>query len=105
MANPFVHVELQTQDPEKAKKFYGSLFDWKLEEAPAMPGYTMLKAGEGPGGGIMKSPVAGGPSRWVTYVQVTDVERSTSKARELGGTVLIPKTEIPGMGSYSIIAD
>jgi predicted enzyme related to lactoylglutathione lyase len=26
MANPFVHVELHTQDPQAAKKFYGELF-------------------------------------------------------------------------------
>ena len=29
MPNPFVHVELHTQDPEKAKKFYKELFDWQ----------------------------------------------------------------------------
>jgi predicted enzyme related to lactoylglutathione lyase len=27
MANPFVHVELNTTDPAKAKAFYGKLFD------------------------------------------------------------------------------
>jgi predicted enzyme related to lactoylglutathione lyase len=30
MANPFVHVELNTTDVGKAKTFYGKLFDWKL---------------------------------------------------------------------------
>ena len=39
MANPFVHVELNTTDPAKAKTFYGQLFDWKMEDmyAPASP--------------------------------------------------------------------
>jgi predicted enzyme related to lactoylglutathione lyase len=41
MANPFVHIELHTQDPEKAKKFYSELFDWTLEEYPDM-NYTPL---------------------------------------------------------------
>jgi len=27
MTNPFVHVELATTDVDKAKSFYGSLFD------------------------------------------------------------------------------
>jgi predicted enzyme related to lactoylglutathione lyase len=31
MANPFVHVELNTTDVDKAKAFYRGLFDWKLE--------------------------------------------------------------------------
>ena len=29
MANPFVHVELNTTDVDKARKFYGRLFDCK----------------------------------------------------------------------------
>ena len=28
MANPFVHVELNTTDVSKAKAFYGNLFNW-----------------------------------------------------------------------------
>jgi len=30
MANPFVHIELQTRDLAKSKDFYSRLFDWKL---------------------------------------------------------------------------
>jgi hypothetical protein len=50
MANPFVHVEPQTQDPGRAKKFYGELFDWKIEDLPDLA-YTHIKVGEGTGGG------------------------------------------------------
>ena len=54
MANPFVHVELNTTDLDKAKSFYTGLFDWQLEEMP-MPGgtYTLIKVGSGTGGGMM----------------------------------------------------
>jgi uncharacterized protein len=34
MANPFVHIELQTRDLATAKDFYSRLFDWKLEDIP-----------------------------------------------------------------------
>ena len=41
MSNPFVHVELMSTDVDKAKSFYGGLFDWKLEEAaPQALGWT-----------------------------------------------------------------
>ena len=30
MTNAFVHSELNTTDVDKAKGFYGKLFDWKL---------------------------------------------------------------------------
>ena len=41
-----MHVELHTQDPERAKKFYKDLFDWKFEDVPEMD-YTIINVGEG----------------------------------------------------------
>ena len=32
MANPFVHLELNTPDLAKAKEFYGTLFGWKFDD-------------------------------------------------------------------------
>ena len=63
MANAFVHIELNTTDPGKAKAFYGKLFDWQLTDMP-MDGktYTLIKVGEGTGGGIMQHPMSGQPS-------------------------------------------
>jgi len=104
MANPFVHVELQTSDVEKAKDFYGMLFDWKLEEVPGMD-YTLIKVGEGTGGGMMKNPVPGAPSRWLAYVLVDDVATATEKAKSLGASVCKEVTEIPDIGRFSVIAD
>src|SRR6266705_850466 len=34
VANPFIHIELNTPDPEKAKTFYSKLFQWQLEDVP-----------------------------------------------------------------------
>ena len=48
MANPFVHVELNTTDLNKAKAFYGNLFDWKLDDLPiGSDTYTMIRVGQG----------------------------------------------------------
>ncbi len=106
MANPFVHVELNTTDAAKAKQFYGKLFDWKLEDMP-MPGgaYTMVNVGEGTGGGLMQHPMPGMPSFWLSYVLVDDVDAATRKVAALGGTVMKDKTEVPGMGWFAIIVD
>jgi uncharacterized protein len=104
MANPFVHVELHTQDPESAKKFYRELFDWKLEDVPDMD-YTLINVGEGMGGGMMKSPMPDALPQWVPYVLVDNVEASTKKAKSLGATVLADVTEIPGMGWFSMLVD
>jgi uncharacterized protein len=104
MANPFVHVELHTQDPEGAKKFYKELFDWKLEDIPDMS-YTVIKVGEGTGGGIMKSPMPDALPQWVPYVLVDNVTASVEKAKSLGATILEDVTEIPDIGWYSMFLD
>jgi predicted enzyme related to lactoylglutathione lyase len=107
MASPFVHLELTTNDVSKAKEFYAGLFDWKLEDTTMADGdkYTMIRPGEGPGGGMMKNPMPGAASAWLPYVQVADVASSTRKAKDLGGTIYKDKTDIPGMGAFSIVAD
>jgi predicted enzyme related to lactoylglutathione lyase len=106
MANPFVHVELVTNEVAKAKTFYGKLFDWKMEDIPMESGaYTMIAVGEGTGGGILKSPMPNAPSAWLAYVQVADLDAATKKAKALGGTVMKDVTEVMGMGWLAIIVD
>jgi uncharacterized protein len=106
MANPFVHVELSTTDINKAKTFYEKLFDWKLEDAPlGEDSYTMIKVGEGTGGGMMKQMVPGAPSAWLAYVNVDDIDAATKKAKSLGATVVRDVTEVMEAGWLSIIVD
>lgn len=106
MPNSFVHVELNTTDLDKAKDFYGKLFDWTLEDV-SMPGdsYTMIKVGKGTGGGMMKHPMPGAPSIWLAYVEVDDIEAATKKATSLGATIIKDVMEVPGAGWLSIIMD
>ena len=108
MANPFVHVELNTADPEKAKAFYSNLFQWQLSNVPnaAVPTgtYTTIEVREGTGGGIMKQ-VAGGPSGWLAYVEVDDIRAATKKAESLGAEIMKDVTEEVGMGWLSFIRD
>src|SRR5258708_15772357 len=107
MGNPFVHVELMSNDVGQAKTFYSKLFDWQLDDMP-MGGdmtYTMIKVGEGTGGGMMKNPIPGAPSAWMAYVLVDDVRAATAKAKSLGAQVMKDVTEVMGAGTFSIITD
>jgi len=108
MPNPFVHVELATGDIPAAKKFYRSLFDWKLKDTRMGPGmtYTMLDAGKGGvGGGMMKKAVPDAPTQWLSYVAVEDVAKTVAKARKLGATVIVESQEVMGMGTLAIFVD
>ena len=57
MGNPFVHVELNTQDPDRARSFHGQLFDWKLEDVPMGPGgrFSIIADPTGAALGLWKS--------------------------------------------------
>jgi hypothetical protein len=106
MGNPFVHVELMATDVGKAKSFYGELFDWKLEDMNMGDmTYTIIKVGEGTGGGLMKNPIPNSPSMWLAYVDVNDLKVATSKAKALGAKVMKDNVEVKDMGAFSIITD
>jgi uncharacterized protein len=106
MANPFIHLELNTIDLDRAKTFYGKLFDWKMQDIPMPQGsYTMIDVGEGTGGGMMKQLMPGAPSAWLPYVLVGDIQAATQKAKLLGAIVMKDVTEVMNMGWLSIITD
>jgi predicted enzyme related to lactoylglutathione lyase len=108
-ARSIVYVELSARDPEGTARFYSRLFGWEFERDPEQD-YWMFRAGEGPGGGLSK--VSGTdndlnikPGDVVVYVDSEDIASDLRNAEELGGKVLVPKTEIPGMGWFAVFAD
>src|ERR1700730_12395898 len=107
MANPFVHVELNTTDVKAAKSFYGALFGWKLDDMPMGGGhvYTMIGVGEGTGGGMLTHPVPGAPSAWLAYVGFSPIHSAPKKARRPGAPLMREPMEVMGAGWLSIIVD
>jgi hypothetical protein len=103
MGNPFVHIELNTTDVAKAKKFYKTLFDWKL--GPMGPGYTGIDVGRGTGGGMQKKPMPDAPTQWLPYIEVDDVLETVAKAKRLGAKIYVPFMEIGEMGAIGIFSD
>jgi predicted enzyme related to lactoylglutathione lyase len=104
MPNPFAHVELNTDDVKKAKKFYQAVFAWKLTDMPNM-GYTMIDVGGGAGGGMQKKPMAEAPTAWLPYVQVEDVKATMAKAIKAGATPALEYQDIGDMGAIGIFID
>lgn len=104
MTTNFGHIELVTQDIDKAKDFYQKLFGWKVRDLPDMP-YSLFNENLSPTGGMMKSPQSEGESFWIPYLITDDISGLTEKARSLGATV---HREVMVAGQYgwlSIIND
>ena len=53
---------------------------------------------------MMKMHWEGNPS-WLGYVSVASVDESITKAIELGATVCVEPSDIPGIGRFAVFAD
>ena len=105
-----VHIEFWNSDPEAAAKFYSELFGWEIERSP-MPGEAGGEYIQGLTGGVadVAYPQADGefsnPGDVLVYVHSDDIEASLAKVESLGGTVVVPNSEIPGVGWFGIFTD
>ena len=92
--------ELATTDPDAALAFYGELFGWEKtgdHDMGPMGVYRMYGRNGKTLGGIFKKPAEmPGPSAWLYYARVADVNASIEAARRQGGQVLNGPMEVPG---------
>jgi predicted enzyme related to lactoylglutathione lyase len=104
MGNPVVHFEIRSQDPDASRSFYTELFGWNY--APGgIDGYTYVDSGVPEGtipGGI--SPTQGGASMVTVFVGVADVAAALDQAAKLGGRIVQPTTNVPGV-TFGLFAD
>lgn len=105
MANPFVHLELNTPDLAKAKAFYTGMFGWQFKDMDMGPGgiYSTFQSDSGPGGGAFTMP--NGSPGWMGYVGVKDIREATEKARSMGAQVFVDSQEIPNVGWMTVMND
>src|SRR4051812_43791339 len=93
----FVWHDLNTKDLEGSKRFYGEIFNWKLEGAP----YVHISAGTQMIGGMRQMDAnEHQPTSWLAYVGVDDVAASVTKITEAGGKVYMPTTSMPNVGTF-----
>jgi predicted enzyme related to lactoylglutathione lyase len=116
--NPVSHFEIYADEPESLAKFYGSLFDWKMEKVEAGAGtdYRTVHTIDtddkgrptgqtgGINGGIVKRP-AGFAGSTVNYVSVDSVDGALERAQKLGAKVSRGRTAVPNMGWFAILSD
>jgi len=101
-----IWFEIPADNPERARKFYGGLFGWKIEPFPGMEAYWHIDTGGGddtPDGGLMTRQH---PQQPITnYINVASVTRSAARVVKLGGKICKPKTAVPKMGYFAVCRD
>ena len=110
-----VHFEIPVDDVERAKSFYGSVFDWDLNTMQMDAGeYTiatttpvddsMMPTDPGAINGGLMQRSDHTPSPVIT-IEVDDIEQSLKEVEAEGGTTVTPRTAIPGMGAFGYFKD
>jgi predicted enzyme related to lactoylglutathione lyase len=104
MGNPFVHLDLATDDVTAAKKFYKSVFDWKFTDFPQMK-WTGIDVGAGVGGGMGSKQMPTQPTAWTAYVDVTDVKKTIALAKKNGASIIVPFIQVGEQGCLGVFMD
>lgn len=100
--------ELTTTDPQAAMQFYGELLGWTFEAMPMAGGsYQVVKVKGESVAGIMSMPPGAPaiPPAWGTYLTVDHVDEAVKRAEGLGAKIMVPPTDIPGVGRFSVLSD
>jgi len=111
-----VHFEIPADDVDRAKEFYGSIFGWQLQTMQMEGGeYTIAmttpideqsQLPTEPGainGGLMRRDEHT-PTPVIT-IEVDAIDDALQRIESQGGTVVRPRTAIPGMGAFGYFKD
>jgi predicted enzyme related to lactoylglutathione lyase len=103
MAAHVIHVEVTGKNGPALQKFYGDVFDWKLDtDNPS--GYGMFRDQNGVASGIGTAN-DGGAGHVTFYVHADDPAATLRRVEELGGKVIMPLTEVAPETNIALFAD
>ncbi len=100
--NSVAYFEIQADDPERAVRFYESVFGWRFTREPVIPiPYWRIQT-EGVRGGLLKRPALAPPqgtgtNAFVCSIEVRDFDATAGAISRGGGIVAMPKFAVPGV--------
>jgi len=102
-----IHFDMTAKNPERASKFYSSVFGWKIEKFEGPENYWVVTTGDdtepGINGGLMRRDEAEFTAAY--SISVTSIDECMAKLKDSGGTVIGPKRTIPGVGYFAHCED
>jgi predicted enzyme related to lactoylglutathione lyase len=99
----FIHMDIAADEPERAARFYNRVFGWTISKLEGPMPYWLVTPKSGPGAGIAQRD-----QPWQSVTPTIEVESADDYAARVvaeGGTILVPKTSIPGVGELVTFRD
>jgi predicted enzyme related to lactoylglutathione lyase len=101
-----VHFEIPATDPEKSIAFFSNTFGWTISRWGEEE-YWLVNAGDdseqGIHGAIIKRRAPDMPV--VNTISVADIDAAMAAIEKNGGTIVVPKSTIPGIGHLAYFKD
>ena len=94
--------ELATTDIVRSREFYEPVFDWSVQDGTPEGGAIFTVGGEMVCGAHAAEP--GEFPAWSVWFTVDDCDATTAKVTELGGSVLVPPSDM-SFGRGAVVAD
>lgn len=105
MARP-THFEIPVDDPDRAEAFYREVFGWSFHRFEGAPDYYgMASTGEtnpGINGALFQRRADAGTT---ITMSVPSIEEGLAAVEANGGSMVLGKTPIPGMGYFATCKD
>lgn len=95
-----VHTELASTDPEATKSFLEEVFGWNFETLTTPTGKQIAFRTQGGTSGSIRAAQRAESPVSMSYVLVDDIDGAASKIKKMGGEIVLPRTDVPGMGSF-----
>ena len=100
IAGMLAHTELASTDPEATRLFLAKIFGWKFETVKlASRKMFSYQTPGGARGSVRPIRPEENPGS-INYVLVDDLDSSSSKIKRSGGEIVLPRVDVPGMGSF-----
>lgn len=101
--------DLITEDLASARRFYGGLFGWTFEDAPAQGGgeYVVARNGDTFVAGLRSVEARSDGqkvTRWLPYMSVDDVDAAIDRGKAGGATVVVGTRDV-NLGRVAAIID
>jgi len=101
-----IHFEIPVDDADRAVAFYKKVFGWKIEKWDGPMDYWMVNTGDEKTPGINGAIMRRGDVKSTTNtVGVESLEVSVAAVTKAGGSLIMPKTAIPGVGYFGYCVD
>jgi uncharacterized protein len=100
------HFEIPVDDPDRAERFYSSVFGWSFQRYPGAPQYYGMATTGDSEPGINGALFQRGESNETTLTMSVDsIEDAIAAITAEGGKVVQDKTSIPSMGWFATCED